>query len=158
IDLSFVLVSGFAVAAVAAVRRSRARLSTEVVERHRAEAEITNAYELLRTTLASIGDGVIVTDAQGRVTSLNAEAERLTGWKQAEVPGKFLSEIFPILNERTREPAENPVDKVLRDGRVVALANHTVLRSRFGHEIPIDDSASPIRIPDGPVLGVVLVF
>jgi PAS domain S-box-containing protein len=158
VDLSFVLISGFVVVAVGAVRRSRARLSVEIRERHRAEAEISKGYELLRTTMESIGDGVIVTDDQGRVVSFNGEAERLTGWKQDEVKGKSLSEVFPIFNEVTRKPTENPVEGLLRDGRVVAIANHTVLRSRSGQEIPIDDSASPIRIPGGPVLGVVLVF
>jgi len=156
--IGFALACGFIVAAVATIRRARARLDVEVREHRRAEADIINAYEQLRTTLASIGDAVIVTDAQGRVTSINGEAERLTGWKQVDAAGKSLGEVFPIFNEKTRAPAENPVDKVLRDGRVVALANHTVLRSRFGREIPIDDSASPIRVPGGPILGVVLVF
>jgi PAS domain S-box-containing protein len=114
--------------------------------------------ELLATTLASIGDGVIVTDADGRVTFLNAEAEALTGWKSSEATGRPLPEIFRIVNEQTRQVVENPVEKVLRLGGVVGLANHTVLIRRDGTEVPIDDSAAPIRQPDGPLFGVVLVF
>ncbi len=122
--------------------------------RHRAEQQ----KELLATTLTSIGDAVIVTDEAGFVTSLNAEAEHLTGWPTVEAAGKPLAEVFPILNERTRQSVENPVDKVLRLGTVTGLANHTILVSRDGREIPIDDSAAPIRYADGPILGVVLVF
>ena len=122
------------------------------------EDTLSREKELLATTLASIGDAVIVTDAQGRVTSINSEAERLIGWKNSEVIQKPLSDVFRIIDERTRQPAENPVQKALREGVVVGLANHTVLISRDGREIPIDDSAAPIRKPNGPVLGVALVF
>jgi PAS domain S-box-containing protein len=114
--------------------------------------------ELLHTTLASIGDGVIVTDAQGGVSFMNSEAERLTGWKSAEARGQELPKVFRIVNERTRQFVENPVEKVLRTGTVVGLANHTVLISKDGKETPIDDSAAPIRGPGGPLFGVVLVF
>ncbi len=114
--------------------------------------------ELLRTTLTSIGDGVIVTDLQGRVSLLNTEAERLTGWKTAEAQGKELPAVFRILDEDTRRPAENPVDKVLRFGTIVGLANHTVLVAKDGTETPIDDSAAPIQGPGTPLFGVVLVF
>jgi PAS domain S-box-containing protein len=114
--------------------------------------------ELLRTTLTSIGDGVIVTDTQGRVTMLNSEAERLTGWKTADAQGKELPAIFRIINEDTRAPVENPVDKVLRIGTIVGLANHTVLIAKDGTETPIDDSAAPIQGPGTPLFGVVLVF
>jgi PAS domain S-box-containing protein len=113
---------------------------------------------LLRVTLSSIGDGVIVTDPDGRVRSLNSEAERMTGWKSDEAAGKHLAEVFTIVNELSGAEAENPVDKVLEHGRVVGLANHTVLVSRTGSRIPIDDSAAPIRENDGPIQGVVLVF
>ena len=122
------------------------------------EQTLATETELLATTLASIGDAVIVTDTEGRITSLNPEAERLTGWKNSDVSGNPLSEVFRIINERTRQPAEDPVRKALRDGMTVGLANHTVLISKDGREIPIDDSAAPIREGDGPVLGVVLVF
>jgi len=109
-------------------------------------------------TLASIGDGVIVTDAQGRVTFLNGEAERLTGWTSHEAQGHPLTAVFHIINEHTRQPVEDPVEKVLRLGTVVGLANHTILVAKDGREIPIDDSGAPIRQSDGMVQGVVLVF
>lgn len=114
--------------------------------------------EELQVTLHSIGDAVVVTDADGRVDFLNPVAENLMGWPLAEARGKSLTEVFPIFNERTGEVAENPVDRVLRDNVVVGLANHTVLRSRSGGQIPIEDSAAPIRTADGKVRGVILVF
>jgi PAS domain S-box-containing protein len=122
------------------------------------EDTLAKEKELLATTLASIGDAVIVTDAQGNITSINSEAERLIGWKNSEVIQKPLSDVFRIMDEYSRRPAENPVERALREGGVVGLANHTVLISRDGREIPIDDSAAPIRKHDGPVLGVALVF
>jgi PAS domain S-box-containing protein len=112
----------------------------------------------LTTTLRSIGDAVIATDAGGAVTFMNAVAEQMTGWVEAEARGRPLGEVFAILSEDTRQPAENPVAKVLREGNVIGLANHTVLRSKTGEQIPIDDSAAPIRGADGTLLGVVLVF
>jgi PAS domain S-box-containing protein len=120
--------------------------------------ELKRSRDLFQTTLASIGDGVILTDAIGRVTFLNAEAERLTGWKSAEAEGKELPTIFRIFNEETRKSIENPVDKVLRLREVVGLANHTILIAKDGTETPIDDSAAPIQEPGGPLYGVVLVF
>jgi PAS domain S-box-containing protein len=114
--------------------------------------------ELLATTLASIGDAVIITDAEGRVTFLNGEAERLTKWKNAEAANQPLPNIFRIINEESRAPVESPADKVLRLGTVVGLANHTLLIAKDGTETPIDDSAAPIRHGDGPLFGVVLVF
>jgi PAS domain S-box-containing protein len=110
------------------------------------------------TTLRSIGDAVIATDSEGRVTFMNTVAERLTGWENGESSGRPLGEVFHILSERTRQPVESPVARVLREGKVVGLANHTVLRSRRGVEIPIDDSAAPIRDDSGRLSGVVLVF
>ena len=139
------------IVAIESMHRAKARLAGEVRERKRAE-------QALATTLASIGDGVIATDVEGRVTLLNAEAERLTGWKNAEAGGRPLSEVFRIVNEETRRPAESPVEKALRLGTIVGLANHTVLISRSQSETPIDDSAAPIRGPDGSLSGVVLVF
>ncbi len=114
--------------------------------------------ELLAITLASIGDAVIVTDTQGRITFLNAEAVRLTGWDGPQAQGRPLAEVFHIINEQTREPVESPVDKVQRLGTVVGLANHTVLIARDGTERPIDDSGAPVRAAGGTVHGVVLVF
>ena len=127
-------------------------------ERTHAAAEILRQKDLLAVTLASIGDGVIVTDAQGRVTFLNGEAERLTGWTSGEAEGQPLTAVFHIVNEHTRQLAEDPVEKVLRLGTVVGLANHTILIAKDGRETPIDDSGAPIRQSDGTVQGVVLVF
>jgi PAS domain S-box-containing protein len=130
----------------------------DITERKLAENALKESRELFRTTLTSIGDAVIVTDKQGLVTFLNAEAERLTGWENQEALGQPLSSVFRIINEQTREPVESPVDKVLRMGCVVGLANHTVLIAKDGREIPIDDSGAPVRRSDGTVHGVVLVF
>lgn len=112
----------------------------------------------LDTTLKSIGDAVIVTDAEGRVTLMNAVAESITGWKIDEASGRPLPEVFNIVNEGTRALVENPVTKVLRVGTVVGLANHTVLIAKDGAETPIDDSGAPIKDEEGKVIGVVLVF
>jgi PAS domain S-box-containing protein len=100
----------------------------------------------------------VVTDAEARVTMLNGEAERITGWSIAEARGKELPEIFKIENERTGQVQENPIEKVLRLGKVVGLANHTVLVRRDGRKVPIGDSGAPVRSGDGPVEGAVLVF
>lgn len=113
---------------------------------------------LLATTLESIGDAVIATDIHGRVTFMNRVAEALTSWTATEAVGKALDDVFHIFSEQTRELVESPVTKVLRAGTVVGLANHTVLRARDGTEVPIDDSAAPIRDGEGKLLGVVLVF
>ncbi|HEX8745606.1 MAG TPA: PAS domain S-box protein [Pyrinomonadaceae bacterium] len=112
----------------------------------------------LRTTLQSIGDAVISTDSEGRVTFMNPVAQALTGWPLEEAVGRKLPEVFRIINESSRMPVESPIEKVLRDGVVVGLANHTLLISRDGREIPIDDSGAPIRDEDGHITGVVLVF
>jgi len=114
--------------------------------------------ELLRVTLASIGDAVIATDPQGRVTTLNTVAEELTGWPCEEATGQPLESVFQIVNEVTRQPVESPATKALRDGVTVGLANHTVLVAKDGSERAIDDSAAPIRSKAGEVVGCVLVF
>jgi PAS domain S-box-containing protein len=129
-----------------------------LLARQRAERELAAEREELRITLASIGDAVISTDAQCRVKYLNAVAEVLTGWSQSEAAGRPLTEIFQIINEYTRQPAENPALQALRDGVVVGLANHTVLIARDGTERPIDDSAAPMLDESGAPVGVVLVF
>jgi two-component system cell cycle sensor histidine kinase/response regulator CckA len=118
----------------------------------------TVAAARYRTTLASIGDGVISTDAQGKVEFMNPVAERLTGWREAEASGRPLHEVFRIVNEETRATVESPVARVLREGIVVGLANHTVLIAKDGTERPIADSGAPIRIQEGETTGVVLVF
>lgn len=109
-------------------------------------------------TLRSIGDAVIATDAVGGVVFMNPVAQQLTGWSEGDARARSLDEVFRIVNEQTRAPVESPVMKVLRDGAVVGLANHTVLLARDGHESPIDDSGAPIRDADGMIMGVVLVF
>src|ERR1700687_5049009 len=114
--------------------------------------------EWCRVTLASIGDAVITTDSEGRVTFLNPVAESLTGWGQEQAQGQPLEAVFPILHEQTRRPVENPVAKVIREGLIVGLGNHTVLIARDGTESPIDDSAAPIRGEKGETVGVVLIF
>lgn len=114
--------------------------------------------ERYRVTLASIGDAVVTTDGNGRVTFLNAVAQALTGWNQEQARGLPLEQVFRIVNEQTRQPVENPVTRVLREGQIVGLANHTVLLARDGTERPIDDSAAPIRDAQEKVIGVVLVF
>jgi PAS domain S-box-containing protein len=121
-------------------------------------AELAEQHELLRVTLRSIGDGVITTDGEGKVVWLNPVAERLTGWPVQEALGRPLPEVFRIVNETTREPRDNPVATCLAQGRVIGLANHTVLISREGDEFGIEDSAAPIRTERGEILGVVLVF
>ncbi|MBC7911233.1 MAG: PAS domain S-box protein [Pyrinomonadaceae bacterium] len=112
----------------------------------------------LSTTLMSIGDAVIATDAEGRIALMNAVAQTLTGWTLDEALGQRLEDVFRIINEQTREAVESPVAKVLREGTVVGLANHTLLLARDGKEIPIDDSGAPIRDEEGNITGVVLVF
>lgn len=112
----------------------------------------------LATTLRSIGDAVIVTDATGVVQSLNPIAEQLTGWKASDAAGRSLEDVFRIFNENTGAPVESPVAKVLREGTIVGLANHTVLLARDGARHPIDDSAAPIFDDAGSLTGVILVF
>ncbi len=133
-------------------------LGREIQRRKEAEQLAKENAERLRTTLASIGDGVISTDARGRVTSMNPVAASLTGWTSDDVIGVPLTEVFLIVNETTRQPVENPALRALREGVVVGLANHTVLIAKDGTERPIDDSAAPIRSADGHVVGSVLVF
>jgi PAS domain S-box-containing protein len=127
-------------------------------EQGRLRAEAQAREEWLQVTLASIGDAVIVTDVEGRTSFLNAAAQALTGWPQAEALGRPLEAVFRIVNEHTRQPAENPVAKALRLGAVVGLANHTALIARDGAERSIADSAAPIRDGRGGVSGVVLIF
>jgi PAS domain S-box-containing protein len=110
------------------------------------------------TALKSIGDAVIATDDRGRVLFMNPVAEALTGWPDGGAHAKDLTEVFPIVNGATRKPVENPVDKVLATGRIIGLANHTVLIARDNKEIPIDDRAAPILDNQGRVAGVILVF
>ncbi|MBK9711471.1 MAG: CHASE3 domain-containing protein [Kouleothrix sp.] len=114
--------------------------------------------ERFRVTLASLGDAVIATDVEGQVTFLNSIAEALTGWSSADAAGQAITAVFRIVNEYTRQTVENPVTRTLREGRIVGLANHTLLIARDGKECPIDDSSAPIRDGAGALIGAVLVF
>jgi PAS domain S-box-containing protein len=133
------------------------KIARDISERKQAEAALREEKSRLHATLTSIGDAVIVTDAEGRVTLMNPVAQALTQWDE-EATGRPLGEVFHILNEQTRRPAENPASRVLREGTVAGLANHTVLIAKDGTERPIDDSAAPITNEQGETVGVVLVF
>ena len=122
------------------------------------EIALIESEQRYRTTMMSVGDGVIATDTEGRVEMMNPVSEELTGWKQEEALGKSLEEIFHIINEETRQTVENPVRRVMREGIVVGLANHSVLIAKDGTEHPIADSGAPIHNEKGDITGVVLVF
>ena len=126
--------------------------------KHQADRKLYEQREWFRTTLTSIGDAVIATDAQGQVTFMNPVAETLTGWPMADAKGRSVKEVFHIINEYSRKPVDDPVSKVLRTGKIVGLANNTVLVDRGGREAPIDDSGAPIYNKDGDIQGAVLVF
>jgi PAS domain S-box-containing protein len=126
--------------------------------RRGAEQRLREQREVLQVTLQSIGDAVIATDTQGRISFINPTAETLTGWPSAEVTGRPLEEIFRIINETSRQAVENPFAAVVRDGRTVGLANHTLLIRRDGTEIPIEDSGAPIRDAKGRIIGAIIVF
>ena len=128
------------------------------IKRKQAETALGLQQELLDVTLRSIGDAVLATDIKGCVTFLNPVAETLTGWKLSDAMGKPSTKIFNILNAVTRQPSQSPVEKALREKRVVGLANHTILVARDGTERPIDDSGAPIRHANGEIAGAVLVF
>ena len=128
------------------------------IKRKQTEIALVEQQELLDVTLRSIGDAVVSTDTQGRVTFLNPVAEALTGWELKEALHHPVEKVFNIIHEDTRQPVESPVAKALREQRIVGLSNHTLLLTREGHETPIDDSASPIRNAKGELIGVILVF
>ncbi|MEA2033969.1 MAG: PAS domain S-box protein [Euryarchaeota archaeon] len=130
----------------------------DITEQKRSKRELAEERERLEVSLRSIGDGVIVTDADGRIVIMNQVAEALTKWDEESARGKPLTEVFNIINEKTRARCENPVDRVLKTGTVVGLANHTALITRDGSKIIIADSAAPILDKTGDILGVVLVF
>ena len=134
------------------------RIRRAIEDRNSAIIERQQERDLLSTTLASIGDCVIVTDPAGRITFMNAVASAVTGWTFEEAKGRPLKEIFRIINEESRQAVDDPVEKVIRTGAIVGLANHTVLIRKDGSEVPIDDSGAPIRAPEGELEGVVLVF
>jgi PAS domain S-box-containing protein len=126
--------------------------------RYQADRQLREHKEWLRVTLASIGDAVIATDGDGRITFLNPIAESITGWKSEEALGQHITSIFRVINEQTGQPLEEPVTRVLREKRAVALTNHAALVCRKGHTVPIEDTAAPILDAAGQLIGVVLVF
>jgi len=128
------------------------------LENARAEAALRESEQWLSTTLRSIGDAVMATDSRGLVTLMNPVAVELTGWDESEAVGKPLEDVFHIVNEQTGERAEHPVTRVLREGIVVGLANHTVLIAKDGTKRPIADSGAPIRDDEGNIIGTVMVF
>ncbi len=130
----------------------------DIALREKHAGEIKQREEWFRVTLTSIGDGVIATDEHGNVIFVNPVAERLTGRRLAETKGLPITEVFPIYNEMTHQPVENPVRKVMALGQIIGLANHTVLEHKDGTLLPIEDSAAPIRDDAGRLTGVVLVF
>ncbi len=128
------------------------------LHKHRVDKKLRENEKWLSTVLSSIGDAVITTNIEGHIIFMNPAAEVLTGWKEAEVLGKALENIFNIINEKTGENVESPVQKVLRNGTMVGLVNNTVLITRDGARIPINDSGAPIKDEKGNTLGVVMVF
>ncbi len=130
----------------------------DITQRKRAEAALFEETERLRVTLHSIGDGVITTDAEGRVDYLNPVAEALTGWSVADAQGQPLTQVFAILDEESRQPVPDPVARCLAEGGITKLDHPVLLRSRSEREYMIQDSAAPIRDAAGKVVGVVLVF
>ncbi|WP_051331418.1 PAS domain S-box protein [Methylocaldum szegediense] len=167
LQTSVFLITGFAITLYAHLSRNTLaecesnagrRLQGESLRRRQAEEQLNAERNRVVVTLSSIGDAAILTDSEGRIDLLNPTAQSLTGWTQDEARGQPLKNVFRIINETTRKPVENPVEKVLRTGAVIGLANHTLLIAKDGREIPISDSAAPIRGVDGQLLGVILIF
>lgn len=130
----------------------------DITDRKKMEETLRASEQRWATTLASIGDAVIATDTTGKVSFMNDVAEKLTGWEPDEAAGRPVTDVFKVINEQTRKAVENPVFKVLQDGVVAGLANHTILVRKDGTEIPVDDSGAPIKDREGVTTGVVLVF
>jgi PAS domain S-box-containing protein len=130
----------------------------DVTDAKAAKEALRELSESLETTLHSIGDGVIATDAKGVIIRMNPVAEKITGWTLAEASGRPFAEVFTIINEDTRLKVDDPIDRSLRLGVIVGLANHTLFVRRDGSEVAIADSCAPIRAADGTVNGAVLVF
>lgn len=140
------------------VAMKTAELQLEIAQRQAAERELFREKELAQVTLQSIGDAVVTTDDIGRITYLNPIAEKLTGWTHAEAVGRLLTSVFIIVRAGTRDPLENPVERVLREGSISALEQDSILLARDGTEYGIDDSAAPLRDRNGQMLGSVMVF
>ncbi|HEX3913857.1 MAG TPA: PAS domain S-box protein [Steroidobacteraceae bacterium] len=131
---------------------------TDITERKKAETAVFQAKERAQVTLQSIGDAVITTDSEGRIDYMNPVAESLTGWENREAQGQLIGGVLTVVDELTHEGGESPVMRCLREGRVLGLAEHTVLVNRRGQEIAIQDSAAPIRDRAGNLIGAVMVF
>jgi PAS domain S-box-containing protein len=120
--------------------------------------ELSQKQKQLQVTLSSIGDAVIATDIEGKIIFINPVAQHVTGWDEEDAKGQLLADVFHIVSETTGEPPENPFDKVVQEGKIVGLANHTLLIARDGSQIPIDDSGAPIFDEMQTLVGVILVF
>ncbi|MBI4788994.1 MAG: PAS domain S-box protein [Chloroflexi bacterium] len=138
--------------------QSMAHVLAEAVETRRAETHLREQREWLRVTLSSIGDGVVATDRQGRVTLINSVAERLVGCESDQAIGKSLEQIFKVADEKTGEPLDNPVARVIQGGSIVTVPSPAILITRDGRRTPVDDSAAPIRDDRGNLIGAVLIF
>ena len=149
----FILFAGVAVAWAYSLRQRN--IYKELLKK---KTELYQAQEEYGATLYSIGDGVIATDNRGIIKNLNPVAEKLTGWTEQEAIGKKIEEVFNIINENTREKTGSPVGKILKDGKAAGLANHTLLISRNGKEIPISDRGAPVKDHKGKLIGTVIVF
>ena len=145
-------------AALLGVLAFAALMVRSLAARGRSEAALAAEAEKLRTTLASIGDAVITTDTAGRITSMNAAAESLTGWNDADAAGQELGSAFRVIDESTRQAVASPLAPVLRDGEPVSVGQHRLLLRKDGVERPIEDSVAPIRSAQDGVVGAVLVF
>jgi PAS domain S-box-containing protein len=143
---------------LAGIQSRDKELRHALMSREDALREAQNARDSLETTLASIGDAVIATDIEGRVSFANPVALALLGWPEGGIEGRHLDDVFTTINEFSRARVESPVARVLREGAIVAMANHTILIAKDGTETPIDDSGAPIRREGGPIQGTVLVF
>ena len=142
----------------ALIKRSGQWKTIESTQHKKIEQALRESEERYSTTLASIGDAVIATDIEGKITFMNGVAEKLTGWKLDDASMLHIKTVFNIINEHTLREVDDPVTKVLENGAIIGLANHTILIRRDGTEIPIDDSGAPIKDRDGNITGVVLVF
>jgi diguanylate cyclase (GGDEF)-like protein/PAS domain S-box-containing protein len=131
---------------------------TDITDRKRAETRVFEEKERAQVTLQSIGDGVITTDAEGCVDYINPVAQDLTGWDMRGARRKPVTDIMTIINEHTRATVDNPVMRCLKDGRVTTLAENSILINKAGDEVPIQDSAAPIRDRIGNIIGSVMVF
>src|SRR5215475_14148169 len=123
-----------------------------------AERQVREREAWLKTVMSSIGDAVITTDLEGRVTSINPVAQEMVGWSEAEAEGRPLTEVFRIINEQTRRPSVSPVVGILQGDPSVGLVNYALLVARCGRETPVEGSAAPIKEERGNVIGVVLTF